>query len=99
MDIFVANANQKDGHIPCDITINIKNSADEILATYKSGKIYPRYQNPNTYITINNPRNPLCPVRPHVHVNPGHSHVNQTANARTPIDRMRTFPSVRLLYI
>ena len=58
---YVANANQKDGKIPCNVTFNIKKGNDT-LASYNSGDIFSRYQsdpayqkNPWTHLTFRVP--------------------------------------------
>ncbi|MBR5210452.1 MAG: hypothetical protein IKV67_11455, partial [Paludibacteraceae bacterium] len=59
---YVANANQKDGKIPCNVTFNVKDASGTVLATYHSGDIFSRYQsdpayqeNPWTHLTFRVP--------------------------------------------
>ncbi|MEE1063086.1 MAG: hypothetical protein UH071_05410, partial [Paludibacteraceae bacterium] len=59
---YVANANQKDGKIPCNVTFKIINQAGDTLARYHSGDIFSRYQsdpayqeNPWTHLTFRVP--------------------------------------------
>ncbi len=59
---YVANANQKEGKIPCNVTFKIINQAGDTLARYHSGDIFTRYQsdpayqeNPWTHLTFRVP--------------------------------------------